>query len=192
VSSLFAIVGNWLVPTAEAQGLTVWCGKVLIGCGKQGEVLSTFMLGLLAIFVALAGTLATIFFIYGCLQMVMPWSEGAEENGKKTIKHALIGLAIAMLSGVMVEFVSSETFAGGGTDPFISFARGVSRILQTIFNSMFLLAIVYAGIQMVMDRGKGEGYQKGFTILRWGITGGILLNLSKAILDAFMNFFLLH
>jgi hypothetical protein len=99
------------------------------------------MLGLLAIFVALAGTLATIFFIYGCLQMVMPWSEGAEENGKKTIKHALIGLAIAMLSGVMVEFVSSETFAGGGTDPFISFARGVSRILSRAGSKTYTMKV---------------------------------------------------
>mgnify|MGYP001460985877 CR=1 FL=1 len=175
------------LPLAHAQGLLVWCGN-LCGNNASGEEIVIGALTLiLAIFVALAGSLATIFFIYGTLQMVMPWSEGAAENGKKTIINALKGLAIAFLSGFMVEVIRTETFAGGGADPFISFVRGISRILQTLFNGLFFLALLYAGIQMVMDRGKGEGYSKGIEILKWSIIAGVLMNLSKAILDAFVN-----
>lgn len=181
-----------LVPSAHAQGLAVWCGS-LPGCGSGGEIVSKAIVAVLSIFVALAGSLATIFFIYGAVQMVMPWNEGSEENGKKTIKNALIGLGIALLSGAMVEIVASEGFGGGaGIDPFLSFVRGISRIMQTLFNALFFLAVIYAGITMVMDRGKGEGYQKGFTIIRWAVTGGIILNLSKAILDAFINLLVLN
>jgi hypothetical protein len=129
-----------------------------------------------------------VFFVYGGLQMVMPWSEGSEEAGKKTIKNALIGLAITLLSGAMVEVVLSANFGGPSDSPIVALMQWAVASMLTVFNSLFFIALVYAGFQMVMDQGKGEGYQKGFTIIKWAVIGGIIVNLSRAILDAFINF----
>ena len=188
MTSLLTIIGQLLVPKAHALGeVTVFCGG-LIGCGAQGEALTGALTAILYLAVTLAACLSTAFFIYGGLQMVMPWSEGSAEAGKKTIKNSLIGLAITMLSGMMVDLAISANVSGPNSNPLVAVMQWAIGAMLTIFNSLFFIAVVYAGIQMVMDQGKGEGYNKGIEILKWAITGAIIVNLSRAILDAFIHF----
>jgi len=187
---LLSFIGLWIVPTAYAQGgaaVTVWCGG-LIGCGAPGEVLSGALLAILSVLVTLAAALSTVFFVYGGLQMVMPWAEGGMENGKKTIKNALIGLAITLLAGVMVEIVLGADFGGPSENPIVAIMQWAVGAMLVIFNALFFISIVYGGIEMARDQGKGEGYNKGIEIIKTAVIGAILVNLSRAILDAFISF----
>jgi len=68
------------------------------------EGIARFVGELFSIFARLTGILAVLFVVVGGLMYVA----GNAEGGKRVISWALIGLAIAMLSLIIVSFVSSK------------------------------------------------------------------------------------
>lgn len=85
-------------------------GKVcqLVGPFQMSDVLLV-ALGLLDIGLRLAGILAVAYIIYGGIQYVI--SQGEPDKTKKaqeTIINALIGVVLAMLATVIVQFIGNE------------------------------------------------------------------------------------
>lgn len=66
------------------------------------------IIGLINYFTGFLGLVAVVFLIYGgVLYMTASGDEGKVEKATKTIKNALIGLGVVVLSGLIVNFVLS-------------------------------------------------------------------------------------
>lgn len=157
----------------------------LAGCGGQGELFTNAITAILAILVTIAAGLAVVFVLWGGFQMVLLFGdEGKGAQAKNTIRNALVGLGVVMISGAAVAFVSTEFYGGPSGEPMVALMQGVVRILLTVFNVFLLIAIVYAGYLMAMGK---DSYSQGVAMIKWAIGGAIVVNFSRAIIDAFLG-----
>lgn len=75
---------------------------------------SSFILSIINILLAIAGTIAVLFLIIGGIRYVT--AEGSEdraESAKNTIQHSIIGIVIVILSFVIVRIISNALIGGG-------------------------------------------------------------------------------
>lgn len=182
VSALWSLLG---VPAAIAQGEIFVVCDGLAGCGGSGELFTNAVTAILSVLVTIASGMSMVFVVWGGFQMVTLWGdEGKFQQAKDTIKHALIGLGITLMAGSAVGFVSTEFYGGPASDPMIALMEGAIRILVTLFNLGFLIAVMYAGYLMVMSK---EEYSKGVAMIRYAIIGAIVVNFSRPIVDGFLG-----
>lgn len=188
LAPLLAFVAAFAPLVAHATDTVYVVCTGLAGCGGTGELFTHALTAILSILVTISAGMSMIFMVWGGFQMLLTFGDDAKGvAGKNTIKNALIGLAITMLSGSAVAFFASESFGGPSGDPFIGAMEAAVRIMITLFNVMFALALIYAGFEMAISRGKSEGFAAGTTIIQWAITGAIVVNLARAIVDAFIG-----
>ncbi len=83
-------------------------------CGPAGAATaSEFIFGIINLLLAIVGLLSVLYIIIGGLRYVTAHgNEEQAEGAKKTILHAVIGLAIVILSFVIVQIIS-EALAFG-------------------------------------------------------------------------------
>lgn len=182
--ALSAFVAALLQPVlAHAQIFVVCTG--LAGCGGTGELFTHTVTAVLGILVTIAAGVSLVFVVWGGFQMMILWGDdGKAAEAKNTIKHALMGLAVTLCSGSAVGFVATEFYGGPSNVPMVALMEGAIRILVNLSNLAFLIAVIYAGYLMVMGK---DDYGKGISMIRWAITGAVIVNLSRAIVDAFLG-----
>jgi hypothetical protein len=190
-------LGLW-IPAAQAQDLWgLWqpaCSPLQPGCG-QGPAnifLSTFPN--LAIFMLqLATGLAVLFIVWAGFQLVLNMGdEGKVGNQKTGIFFALAGLFVAIVSQLAVSFVATQNWGqnAGGNLPINVLASAVGSIL-ILFNGVFVLAIVYYGVRMLLASGDSGGFGSAKTGITWAIAGAIIVNLANALVQGITSFFAL-
>ena len=84
------------------------------GCGPAGaRTASELIFGIINILLAIVGLLSVLYIIIGGLRYVTAHSnEEQAEGAKKTILHAVIGLAIVILSFVIVRIIANALAFG--------------------------------------------------------------------------------
>lgn len=157
----------------------------LAGCGGEGELFTHAITAVLSILVTIAAGASLLFVVWGGFQfMLLFGDEGKKDEAKNTIKHALIGLAVTLFAGAAVGFVSTQFYGGPANDPIVAVMEAAVRILITVCNVFFLIALIYAGYLMVMGK---EDFAKGEAMIKWAIIGAIIVNVSRSIVDAFLG-----
>jgi hypothetical protein len=177
---------------AEGAGqppLTVVCSG-LAGCGKGAEnVLVTSTLPTaVALLLQVAGGAAVIFMVLTGFRILIQGEEYFN-SAKKLILYIIGGLGLAMTAATIVGFVSTEDFGQSNSGNFLvgGFLPSIVRIILTVFNVAFGIVIIVSGIRMVMAAGKTEEFKKAAGGIKFAIIGAVLVNLSRAIIEAFLN-----
>ena len=174
-------------PQVNCQGLP--------GCGGgMHDPTSIFTTGIPLIITLLltavaAGAIIGIIWA-GILMLTALGDEGKITKAKHSIGYSLAGLALAMSAESLVSYIVTEDWGqqGGGTGEFMtSIGLAVVDTGVAVFNGLFVIIIIYAGMRMLMARGKSDEFHKAVNIIRWAVIGAIVVNLSKVIISAFLN-----
>jgi len=76
--------------------------------------LKTILAGVVDVVAGLAGIIAVLFLVYGGIMYMVGGPKG-NETGRGIITNALIGLAVVVLSYLIVKFLLSALGVGGGS-----------------------------------------------------------------------------
>ena len=115
--------------------------------------------------------------------------ESAVATGRKSIIYALLGLLIALSSSTIAQVTFDLTSMGGtsATDrPDLEFMRRVTRLITSVFNTVFFGIVVYTGFRLVAKNGSGDELSKAKTTMIWAIVGAIVVNAAYAIVNTFL------
>lgn len=187
-----------LIPTAQAQDLwSLWspaCSSLQPGCGAGPANIFMNTLPNLAVFMLqLATGLSVFFIVWAGVKLVTNMGDEGKIGEQKTgIFYALAGLFVAIVSQLIVSFVATQDWgaSSGGNLPVHILTAAVGSML-TMFNALFIVAIVYYGIRMLMARGESGAFESARTGITWSIGGAIIVNLSNALVQGITSFFAL-
>lgn len=179
------IFAAFIVPvSAFAQIVTVCTG--LTGCGlPPTNVLYNVLPRVAAALITIAAGCSVIYIIVAGTEMMLSGEEGGTK-GKTRVIYALGGLGLCLTASTIVAAVASESVVGS-RDLLVSVMVSVARVILTLFNVLFVIIIIYNGLTMVLSNGKADGYNKAIGGIKWAIAGAVLVNLSRAIVQAFLN-----
>ena len=163
----------------------------LFGCGRPPEnvLMQSTLPTVGAIMIQLAAGGAVIAVVIGGVQMAVSYGDdGAITNARKAILFALGGLGLALAAAPIVSFVSTEQYYMGGD---LLFGQGglmasVIRIIMILFNVAFSIVIILAGLRMITAAGNADEFKKGGNMIKWAIIGGVIVNLARAGIQAFL------
>lgn len=193
-----SVIGHAVVQTARAQDLWgLWqpaCSDLQPGCGDGPANIFTSTFPNLAVFMLQVATgLAVLFVVWAGFQLVLnAGDEGKIGNQKKNIFYVLAGLFTAIVSQLIVSFAVTQDWGqnAGGNLVINVLASAVGSIL-TVFNGVFLLAIIYYGVRMLMAAGDSGGFNSARAGITWAIIGAIIVNLANALVQGVTSFFAL-
>jgi len=195
---LVSLLIGLLVPSARAQDLWgLWqpaCSDLQPGCGEGPANLFTSTFPNLAVLMLqIATALSVLFIVWAGVQLVLNMGdEGKVGNQETGIFYALAGLFVAIASQLIVSFVVTQDWGqdAGGNLPINVLASAVGSLL-TVFNGIFILAIIYYGMRMLMAAGDSGAFNSARTGITWAIIGAVIVNLANALVQGVTSFFAL-
>jgi hypothetical protein len=160
------------------------CKYIPGGCDK-GAVpdmltrgISSFAQG----FVAFGGAATVFAVVIGGAQIILNFGDESKvDKGRHSIQWALGGFALVLASQTLVNFIyqSFLPYAGSETAT-ISILAGIVEIILSVFNVTFVLMILFAGVRMVLARGKTDEFDKAKTMIVWAAIGALVINVAHA------------
>lgn len=169
-----------------------WAQKIPFvpgGVSVQNVISDTTIPNVVLLLLRVAAGLAVVFIIWAGVQMLISWGDESKiQSARWSIIYASSGLFVAIMAQMIVNVVSAEPMLGAIQDD-VSFMAVLARYMLIISNSLFLLVIVVAGLNMVFDRGKSDSYNKARTALAWAIGGAVVINAANVVVQAVIGFF---
>ncbi len=112
---LIAAVIGFLLPSATyaAEGYritNIWNCHGFLFCGSPDNAVAVITGTIVSGVTAFISALAIVVFFYGAIRMVVSQGQEGKEAGKKALIWASFGLAAALLTGAVVEFVSGYIY----------------------------------------------------------------------------------
>lgn len=196
--SLGTIVGA-VVGTASAQGI-LWdkwgpaCSDLQPGCGQGPANIFTETLPNLAyLMLEVATGLSVLFIVWAGIRLVLNLGDEGKVGTQKTaIFYSLAGLFTAIGSQLLVGFVATQDWGQNSTGNLvINLIAAVVGTLLTVFNGLFIVAIIYYGMKMLMASGDTGAFGSARTGITWAILGAAIVNLANALVQGVTTFFLL-
>ncbi len=194
-----AIIAGLLSETAHAQGI-LWakwgpaCSDLQPGCGQgPANIFMSTLPNLAFMMLEVATGLSVLFIVWAGLQMVLNLGDEGKVGTQKTaIFYSLAGLFTAIGSQLLVSFVATQDWGQntGGNLVINLIAAAVSTLL-TVFNGLFIIAIIYYGMRMLMASGDSGAFNSARTGITWAIVGAVIVNLANALVQGVTTFFLL-
>lgn len=178
------ILSNFIgIPVAYAQGVnSTPLGEV----SNFGELVSLMWAYGSQVIIALA----IFFIVLGALMYIA--SAGNDERiaqGKQMIFGGLIGIAIVLLSGVLIRTLHRPT--EGTTGALAEVPKVISNatnILIGLIGAFAVLMLAYSGILYITGRGDATKLEKAHRALRYGVIGLVLGVLAYGIVNTIINF----
>lgn len=101
--------------TAHAYRITDsgWNCTGFLKCGTSQDAVTDLTSNIISAVGAFIIALAVIAIFYGAIRMVTSQGEDGKEAGKKAILYALLGVALALLTGAVIEFVTDYIYLLG-------------------------------------------------------------------------------
>ncbi len=160
----------------------------LFGCGAppSNVLLESTLPAAAVLLMQLAAGGAVLAVVIAGTQMAVSYGdEGKITNARKAILFALGGFGLALSSASIVAFVTTEDygFFGGNV---VTVMASVVRIILTLFNVGFAIVIILAGLRMITAQGNADEFKKGGVMIKWAIIGGVVVNVAKAGIQAFL------
>lgn len=166
------------------------CGN-LPGCagGAENVLAETVLPNAAAFLVRITAGAAVLFIIMAGYQFMLARGDDAKITaGRWAVLNALMGLALAIVSQVIVSGVVTEGSIIGAQNE-IDLLSAVRNILLLALNATFLIVVVYGGILMLNARGKPDEFRKGTATVTWAIIGAAIINLANAFVQMLASFF---
>lgn len=191
--SILSSAAGFLVQTAFAQMPPATpCPAGIPGCGGPSNIIFTGIIpNFITFLLRIVGALSVAAIVwYGLMLVANAGDETQVTKARYAVLYAALGIALSILSQVIVAFVISENYGQAMTGDFIvAFLGSVVRILVTVTNIVFALLIVYEGVRMVMSQGASDEYTKARKAILWSIIGAVLVNLAYEIVLLAAGFF---
>ena len=185
------------VVSAQADIWSLWqpaCSPLQPGCGSGPANIFQSTLPNLAVFMLQIATgLSVLFIIWAGVQMVLSLGDEGKIGQQKTgIFYSLAGLFTAITSQLIVSYVVTHNWGqnAGGNLP-INVIAGAASALLLLFNGLFVLAILYYCMRMLMAAGDSGAFNTARTGLTWSIVGAVIVNLANALVQGVTSFFAL-
>lgn len=159
----------------------------LAGCGAQPSnvLLESGLPYVATLLMQLAAGGAVVAVVVAGIQMGISYGdEGKITSARKAILFALGGFGLALTSVSIVAFVTTEDYGFDGN--VVTVMASVIRILLTLFNVGFAIVIILAGLRMITAQGNADEFKKGGAMIKWAIIGGVVVNVAKAAIQAFI------
>lgn len=184
------------IDTAHAASLwEKWgpaCSDLQPGCGQGPANIFLSTLPNLAFFLLQIATgLSVLFIVYAGFQMVINLGDEGKVGTQKTaIFYSLAGLFVAITSQLIVSFVVTHNWGqNAGGNLVINLIAAAVSVLLTVFNGVFVVAIIYYGMRMLMASGDSGAFNSARTGITWAIVGAIIVNLANALVQGVTTFF---
>jgi ABC-type Fe3+-siderophore transport system permease subunit len=112
---LLTLAGLITPLTAHAYRLTDsgWSCSGFLKCGTSQDAVTDLTSNIISAVGAFILALGVIAIFYGAIRMVTSQGEEGKDAGKKAILYALLGIALAMLTGAIIEFVRDYIYLLG-------------------------------------------------------------------------------
>lgn len=137
------------------------------------------------VLIQLASGGAVLAIVIAGVQMVTSYGDdGAVTSARKAILYALGGLALAFTAMPIVSFVSTEDFGASFQGGIAGVMAKIISIIMVLFNVVFAFVIILAGLRMITSQGNADEYKKGFNVIKWAIIGGLIVNLSRMLVQS--------
>ncbi len=177
------------ITTFAAEPPDVPCPDNLDCNGGGTNVLMSVAEAIALFALRLSVGLSLVFVLYGALLMVISQGdEGQIGKGKSHIQYAIVGLAVALMAQNIYSFVYDVVQNVNPNDAiFGGILPGVASAIVTVFNPLFFISIIVAGIRMVLDRGKDQEFGKAKTALLWSCAGAVVINVAYSLIKAVMG-----
>lgn len=168
------------------------CGN-LPGCGGGGVggniLVDTVFPALATMTIRIAAAGAMLFIIGAGYQMFFSQGdEGAIGKAKWAIFYSLFGLALVIVSQILVSAVVSETSLLQITDE-LSLFRTIRTLALGVLDGVFIIIIIWASMRMLMAQGKPDDFKKATTMITWAIVGAVVIHVSNALVQMLAAFF---
>lgn len=177
----------FLIPSASAAlgGYQLACYDIPGGCAPENFLVKIAgVIGSLLVDVAAGGTV--LFVVIGGAQMLLSGGDDSKgAKGKNSIIYAIIGFIITVSAQGILDFVRNAAGDVADADnPFLAAEAAAVEAMLTVFNIIFVGVAFYAGLKLIMARGKTDEYTKGINMLIWAIIGAIVINLAYSIVSS--------
>lgn len=197
VSSLF-FMGVFLVgilalfPVQGVLAGTGLCQGVPLACASLENVVTGRTLPEIAKFLLeIAAGLSVLFIVWsGILMLISMGDDSQAAKAKWAIIYALIGLLGALLSQAFVGTVAQENLTTvGGAVTAATVIQTAVKFLVNAVNVLFFLAIIFAGIRMLVSHGQPEDFSHAKKVIVWAIIGAVIVNVARTLVRAVLSTF---
>ena len=192
LASLSAVALALVPVPAFAQAMEVICnGLPGCGAGPENTLITRVLPAATFLMIQLVAGASVVFVMIGGVRMLLSaGDDGKAQAGRKQVISAVAGLGLAIVSATAVSFVTTENYGQANPQNFLFGAGGlldsVVRLILTLFNVGFVIMVLYAGLKMALASGASDEFKKGGQIIRWAIVGAVVVNLARAIVQAFL------
>lgn len=132
--------------------------------------------------------LSVLFIVWGGILMLLSMGDDSKTTQAKwAIAYALIGLFGAVLSQAFVGWVAQKQLAFGATESTV--IRKAVEFLVSAMNIVFIAAIIFAGVRMLLGHGQPEEFTRAKKTIAWAILGALVVNVARTLVRAVLSVF---
>lgn len=186
---LYSIIGLLLYTLPTAVQAIDPCATIG-GCQANAQtfIFPTAINNVAALFVAVAAGASVVFVVYGGFLMLLSFGdESRVTKGRNSVIFALGGFALALASQAIISFIVNTSAANSlhtaSGNPALALMKVAVDVMLGVFNTVFLLVAVTAGIRLVVGSGKSDQFGKAKTQLIFAVAGAIVINVARALVN---------
>lgn len=179
-----------LSPLAFGGGLCEGVDANLCKFGGPNVVTATVLPETAALLLRIAAGLSVLFIVWGGILMLLSMGDDSKTaQAKWAIVYALLGLFGAVLSQMFVGFVAkSEMMLTAGATEATVIQKAVTFLVSAM-NVLFIIAIIFAGIRMLLGHGQPEEFTRAKKAIAWAILGALVVNVARTLVRAVLSLF---
>lgn len=180
--ALFApMAAHAIVPSTPCTGL--------VGCGQgAANIIMNNATPFADLMLQVATGLSVLFIVWAGFNMIIAMGDDSKiSQFKWGILYSMLGLGIALVSQVLVSFVSTHDYNLDSTVLPVGLIGAAVSILLNLMNVAFVCVIILGGVRMVYAQGKSDEFNKGKSTIVWAIGGAVVINIANALVQAFIG-----
>lgn len=186
----FLLVGVFLGGKGVLAGDGLCQG--LMNCNPENAV--AFALpGIAKLLLEVAAGLSVLFMVWsGILMLISMGDDSKAAQAKWAIIYALVGLLGALLSQAFVGTVAETPLLNAIVNDAHPIASIILRLVQFLVNAvnvLFFVAIIFAGIRMLVSHGQPEEFNRAKKVIEWAVIGAIIVNVARTLVRVVLSLF---
>lgn len=163
------------------------------GCSTGGTlIMSAAVQNTAALFVSVAAGASILFVIVGGFQMLTSFgNESNSTKGHNTVLFALGGFALTLSAQAIVSFAINSAFStnlqNSDANPALGLMFTVVDIMMGVFNIIFVIIAIGAGLRMILGHGQSDEFTKARSTVIYAIVGAVVINVARALVHVILT-----
>lgn len=185
---------SFLSPLAFGGGLCEGVPNAGVVCGPGNPdpnvnvITQTVLPRTAELLLNIVAGLSVLFIVWGGILMLLSMGDDSKTaQAKWAIAYALIGLFGAVLSQAFVGWMARKQLVFGATESTV--IQKAVEFLVNAMNVVFIAAIIFAGIRMLLGHGQPEEFTRAKKTIAWAIAGALVVNVARTLVRAVLSVF---